>query len=346
MEDSQNWFDQGLAFLEEENYSDAISAFDKAITYNQSPKDAWFNRGLAFAQMGNYLKALQSFDQTISLDPGYENAKKARSVVLAQMEKQKNTIPAPAPSSPLTGSYKAAPAAPKKDPSPTRHSIRNPLIAVIFSFLFPGWGQWYNGRRWDGLIFFGVAIILGVLNIALRLVLVNYQILLSIIFGILGLAVLVYGMYNAYTTAESINRGEIGFTRKSRLFWLPIVVLILMVALLIVALGFAFMIFGSAAQSAHQAKVVTATAQQPDVSHIVVTYLGGRDAYDVSQVTIVVTNPDGDSLTEILGEADDKTPLKIGSQVTFTGRFAGRDHVVATAKFMDNTKQVILDSYV
>jgi FlaG/FlaF family flagellin (archaellin) len=345
MGDSQNWFDQGFAFLEKGNYTEAITAFDKAITFSQSQKDAWFNRGLAFAQMGNYLKAIQSFDQTLSLDPDYENAKKAKTVVLARVENQKNTTPAPVAAPPFRDSYVQASATAKTVPSPSKESIRNPVFAVLFSFLFPGWGQWYNGRRWAGLVFLVVSVILSVLNIALRLVLIHYQIVLTIIFMVLGLGIWIYGMYDAYTTAESINRGEIGFTRKSRLFWLPPVILVLMIVItILLAAVIAAFVFGMAGNIQHT-KVVAATVQQMDASHIVVTYQGGQDANQVSRIIGEVMDSKGSSQTKTLGQPGDTTPVKVGSTLSFTGT-PGKDHVIATAKFMDGTNQVILDTYV
>jgi len=38
---------------------------------------------------------------------------------------------------------------------------RNPWIASILSIFFAGWGQWYNGKTWDGLKFF-IAVILAI----------------------------------------------------------------------------------------------------------------------------------------------------------------------------------------
>jgi hypothetical protein len=39
---------------------------------------------------------------------------------------------------------------------PPQPEKRNPWIAVLLSFFFIGWGQWYNGRTWDGLKLFGL----------------------------------------------------------------------------------------------------------------------------------------------------------------------------------------------
>jgi FlaG/FlaF family flagellin (archaellin) len=261
------------------------------------------------------------------------------------MEKQKTTIPAPVAAPPLRDSSVPAPTMPKTGPSRPKESIRNPVFAVLFSFLFPGWGQWYNGKRWPGLVFFGVSIFSAIVNLVLRLLLIHYQIMLTIIFMVLGSGIWVYGMYDAYTTAESINRGEIGFTRKSRLFWLPPVILVLMIVItILLAAVIAAFVFGMAGNIQHT-KVVAATVQQMDASHIVVTYQGGQDADQVSQMIAEVTESTGSSHAITLGQPGSTTPLKVGSTLSFTGT-PGKDHVVASAKFMDGTNQVILDTYV
>jgi archaeal type IV pilus assembly protein PilA len=343
MGDSQNWFDLGLALLEQENFSDAITAFDKAITYNQYATDAWFNRGVACAQIGKYQQALHSFDQTLLLDPGYENAIKARTMVLALMEKKKiangtRDVALPPQRFPFT-----VPATPKPVPSTGRKSIRSPLLAVIFSFLFTGWGQWYNGERWKGLIFFGIRTGVGILSIALILLMKGNPVIYAACM-IPGLAIWIYGMYDAYITAEKINRGEIGFTRKSRLFWLPVVLFVVMIVVtILLAAVIAAFVFGMAGNIQHT-KVVAATAQQTDATHIVVTYQGGQDADQVSMVTVKVTDSDGRYQTKSMGDPGIKSPAP-GDTLTFVGT-AGKDHVVAAAVFTDSSSQVILDTYI
>lgn len=70
---------------------------------------------------------------------------------------------------------------------------KNPILAAIASLLFSGLGQVYNGSLGKGmLIFFGTII--------------GYM-----IFVIPGLIVLVYGIYDAYTTAKKMNEGQIPF---------------------------------------------------------------------------------------------------------------------------------------
>lgn len=47
---------------------------------------------------------------------------------------------------------------------------------------------------------------------------------------LIAIGILVHSVYDAYKTAEKINKGEVEFTRKSRLFWLPVSMYIIIIA--------------------------------------------------------------------------------------------------------------------
>jgi TM2 domain-containing membrane protein YozV len=66
-------------------------------------------------------------------------------------------------------------------------------VAAILSFIFTGSGQVYNGD-----LLRGIGILVG-------------TIIGSFIFLIPGIIVWIYGIYDAYTTAQKMNRGEIPF---------------------------------------------------------------------------------------------------------------------------------------
>ncbi|KJS10659.1 MAG: hypothetical protein VR67_17395 [Peptococcaceae bacterium BRH_c8a] len=69
---------------------------------------------------------------------------------------------------------------------------KNPGIAAVLSFLIIGLGQVYNGQISKGLLFFGGAIVSGFLTM--------------IIIGFILLPVIwLYGIYDAYKTANNLN---------------------------------------------------------------------------------------------------------------------------------------------
>lgn len=115
--------------------------------------------------------------------------------------------------------------------SPVKTVIRNPWIAVILSFFFAGWGQWYNGRTREGVIFFGAFSILIIFMYIAKFA--NIYFLSEMTIGILLLGIVliwIFGMSDAFKTSEKINLGKIEFTDKSKLFWLPIVVFIIVLS--------------------------------------------------------------------------------------------------------------------
>jgi TM2 domain-containing membrane protein YozV len=72
--------------------------------------------------------------------------------------------------------------------------VANPILALIISFFLPGIGTVYAGNVMKGIIIFVVALILGALATVF---------LLGIIAYILYVIVWLYGMYDAYTTAQA-----------------------------------------------------------------------------------------------------------------------------------------------
>lgn len=125
--------------------------------------------------------------------------------------------------------------------------IRSPFLAVILSFFFVGWGQWYNGKTVDGLKFLGAFIasyiILAIFSVMVPTLPVAAIFVLILFVVILG--IWVYGIYDAYKTAERINKGEEIFSQKSWLFWLPVAFLVLAILVIFAAVVAAF-VFGMA----------------------------------------------------------------------------------------------------
>jgi len=71
--------------------------------------------------------------------------------------------------------------------------LKNPGIAAILSFFWTGVGQIYNGQIVKGIIL----IVVQLINSALMFVLIGF-----ITYPI----VWIWGMYDAYTTADRMNR--------------------------------------------------------------------------------------------------------------------------------------------
>jgi hypothetical protein len=222
---------------------------------------------------------------------------------------------------------------------PVPEKIRNPFLAILFSFLFIGWGQWYNGKTGDGLKFVGVFLISYFLMVIFTLMMGTNPLFLiiALIFWVVLFGTWIYGMYDAYTTADRINSRRESFSGKSRLFWLPMV-LILLIGVLIFAAVVAAFVFGMAGNIS-ATKVVSASTQRIGGT-IHVTFEGGVDADSVTRFSATVTDNSGVSQTKYLEQPEYR------DQISFTGSTSGKDHVMAIAAFTDRTDQVILDTYV
>jgi TM2 domain-containing membrane protein YozV len=121
---------------------------------------------------------------TSMLPEGPEDASRQNPVP----EPEKITNPVSEPASPSLSPGAVSQPTPASMPA----RIRNPSLAAALSLL-PGLGQVYNGMLVRGIILF-IATLLGLL-----------------IFIIPGACIWIYSIYDAFRTAEKINRGEIAF---------------------------------------------------------------------------------------------------------------------------------------
>jgi TM2 domain-containing membrane protein YozV len=103
---------------------------------------------------------------------------------------------------------------------------KNAGVAAILSFFFPGSGQVYNGETGKG-----IGILIGTI--------IGY-----FIFVIPGVIVWLYGLYDAYTTAQKMNKGEIPYVETSMGKVVGFIVAEIILALL-VFLVIAAIVFGS-----------------------------------------------------------------------------------------------------
>jgi tetratricopeptide (TPR) repeat protein len=71
---SSDLIEQGVRFTEEENYSRAIEAFDKAIEKNPNNPKAYFGLGGIYNIQKNHNKAIDLFRKAVQIDPTYVDA--------------------------------------------------------------------------------------------------------------------------------------------------------------------------------------------------------------------------------------------------------------------------------
>ncbi|MDV0447611.1 hypothetical protein MsAg5_15200 [Methanosarcinaceae archaeon Ag5] len=77
---------------------------------------------------------------------------------------------------------------------PPKKSDKIPFLSLILSFFWTGLGQLYNGQFWRGIAFM-ILVPIGTLFLIVP-----------------GLIIWIYGMYDAYTQAEKMNKGEVPYS--------------------------------------------------------------------------------------------------------------------------------------
>ena len=86
-------YDQGLSFLHNEGYNEAIVEFDKAVHIDSKFKEAHHGLGLAYLKIGNLELAKKKAEETLRIDANYQLA---RELLEAVKQKQANVQPSPA----------------------------------------------------------------------------------------------------------------------------------------------------------------------------------------------------------------------------------------------------------
>ncbi len=85
----------------------------------------------------------------------------------------------------------------------TPNKKKNPIIAVIASFIFPGLGQIYNGETRKGIGY----IIMGAIFISIWIFLIHDRHIIGpiLVSGASIILLWISNMYDAYKTAKEIN---------------------------------------------------------------------------------------------------------------------------------------------
>lgn len=70
----QAHYNRGITYLNSERYSEAVTAFQNAITLDSDFATAHYNLGLAYLKMETYPRAVPSLEKAISVDPNHKAA--------------------------------------------------------------------------------------------------------------------------------------------------------------------------------------------------------------------------------------------------------------------------------
>jgi Tfp pilus assembly protein PilF len=74
LNDAQLFYQKGLKELWQENWSAALTCFQKVIGKNPQDSNTWFQVGYCYDKLGRYQDAMESYKQAIRINPDYADA--------------------------------------------------------------------------------------------------------------------------------------------------------------------------------------------------------------------------------------------------------------------------------
>jgi tetratricopeptide (TPR) repeat protein len=89
---SQAWFNRGLLLFSQENYDEALSCYDKALTINPNYYEAINNKGLVLKHKKRYVESIELFDFAIRIHPNRYDSHSNRANVLYEMKEYQSAI--------------------------------------------------------------------------------------------------------------------------------------------------------------------------------------------------------------------------------------------------------------
>ena len=69
MTEIENLVKSGKIHLDKENYNDALSFFDQALSLEPGNPDLWNLKGMALRSLGRYDEALDCYNKSLDIDP-------------------------------------------------------------------------------------------------------------------------------------------------------------------------------------------------------------------------------------------------------------------------------------
>ena len=74
LESADKLSEMGKKQLEDGQYENALSSFEKAISLNQNDPDLWNMKGIALRSLGRYNEAIECFNKSLEIDPRDKNS--------------------------------------------------------------------------------------------------------------------------------------------------------------------------------------------------------------------------------------------------------------------------------
>ncbi|MCH8085665.1 MAG: tetratricopeptide repeat protein, partial [Thaumarchaeota archaeon] len=92
-QNSYDWNELGRKLHNQERYSEAIDAYEKAISIDPNYKWAWYNKGIVLNNLEKYENAIVVLNQVLRIDPNYEGAYFEKGLALGELGRHEEAIP-------------------------------------------------------------------------------------------------------------------------------------------------------------------------------------------------------------------------------------------------------------
>lgn len=84
-DDPKTWYDQGIALRDQNQITDALACFEKAIALRPEYADAWQGRGNALRRLDRASEAIEAYDRAIAIKPDHAVAWQGRGYALRKL---------------------------------------------------------------------------------------------------------------------------------------------------------------------------------------------------------------------------------------------------------------------
>jgi tetratricopeptide (TPR) repeat protein len=88
------WFEIGNIYIINQEYEDAIAAYDHALEIKPDKDQAWNNKGVALGNLGRYEEAIAAYDHALQIKPDKDEAWNNKGNVLGNLGRHEEAITA------------------------------------------------------------------------------------------------------------------------------------------------------------------------------------------------------------------------------------------------------------
>jgi len=83
----QEWYNKGLGFEQQNQYREAIDAYQQVLTLDPQNYQAWDHIGVNYASLGKNDKAIEAYNKALEIDPHDLNTQRLRTMAFSELNR-------------------------------------------------------------------------------------------------------------------------------------------------------------------------------------------------------------------------------------------------------------------